>query len=215
MGTIRTNVHDHQYAEDAENTTYITTVKKTTSVLTSKETGSGDCEIKKKSKRNYLTKTYPKYYLSRSKKDSRDHKIYRSDQKKISQQPTKKAEVFAQLVNKMRALIQKMKTVIGAVTEKLSQNPNIRVETNYKRQADRKSPGALTSEVASVNRPPQTSPKREITGNPSSTNGQGNGTKLGENRSRSRTRITPRKDKFDPMETQETEDETPHQDKIQ
>ena len=38
LGTNRTNVHNHQYAEDAENTIYITTVKKTTNVLTGKET---------------------------------------------------------------------------------------------------------------------------------------------------------------------------------
>ena len=59
----------------------------------------------------------------------------RKGQKKISQ-PTKKQscymcetsvttkpEVVAQLVNEMRALIQEMKTIIEAVTEKLSKNP--------------------------------------------------------------------------------------------
>ena len=36
---------------------------------------------------------------------------------------TTKPEVVAQLVNKMRALIQQMKTIIEAVTEKLSKEP--------------------------------------------------------------------------------------------
>ena len=51
---------------------------------------------------------------------------------------TIKPEVVAQIVNKTRALIQDMKTVIEAVTEKLSKNP--RVATNQERQAksDRK-----------------------------------------------------------------------------
>ena len=48
-----------------------------------------------------------------------------------------------------------------------------------------------------------------------SPDGQGHGTKLGKNRSRSRIRTTPRKDRFEPMETKVTKDETPHQDKIQ
>ena len=58
--------------------------------------------------------------------------------KKISQQPKNKAvmcgtsaitklKVVAQLENEMRALIQEMETVIGAVTEKLSKDPNTRV----------------------------------------------------------------------------------------
>ena len=40
---------------------------------------------------------------------------------------------FAQLVNEMRALIQEMKTVIEAVTEKLSKDPNTRVATSQER----------------------------------------------------------------------------------
>ena len=124
-------------------------------------------------KRDYQTKTYSKYHLTRSKKDSRDYKICRCD-KKISQQPKNKAvmcetstttkpKVVAYFVNKMRALIQQMKTIIEAVTEKLSKDPNTRVATSQERQAkpDKKSSGALTSEVTSVAGPLQTPPKRK------------------------------------------------------
>ena len=41
-----------------------------------------------------------------------------------------KPKVIALLVNEMRALIQEMKTVIEAVTEKLSKDPNTRVATS-------------------------------------------------------------------------------------
>ena len=71
---------------------------------------------------------------------------------------TTKPEVVAQLVNEMRVLIQEMKTVIKAVAEKLSKDPNTRVVTSQERQAkpDRKSSRALTSEVTSVAGPLQT-----------------------------------------------------------
>ena len=114
---------------------------------------------------------------------------------------TSKPEVIAQLVNKMRALIQEMKIVIEAVTEKLSKDPNNRLATSQKRQArpDKKSSGALTSEVTSVAGPLQTSPKRKTKGKPLPDR-QGHGTKQEKNRSSSRMRTTPRKDRFESME---------------
>ena len=74
-------------------------------------------------------------------------------------------ELVAQFVNEMRELIQEVKTIIEAVTEKLSKDPNTRVATSLERQADRKCSEALTSEVTSVAGPLQTSPKKETTGN--------------------------------------------------
>ena len=67
-------------------------------------------------KKDYQTKTYSKYHLSRSKKDSRDYKICGSDKKNIptnkknkavvcETSATTKPEVVAQLINEMRALI--------------------------------------------------------------------------------------------------------------
>ena len=81
---------------------------------------------------------------------------------------TTKPEGVALLVNKTRALIQVMKTVIEAVTEKLSKDPNTRVATSQERHAkpNRKSSGALTSEVTSVAGPQQTPPKRKTKGPP-------------------------------------------------
>ena len=78
----------------------------------------------------------------------------------------------------MRALIQEIKTVIEAVTEKLSKDPNTRVATSQERQAKphRKSSGALTSEMISVAGPLQTPPKRKTKGN-SLLDRQGHGTK--------------------------------------
>ena len=66
----------------------------------------------------------------------------------------------------MRVLIQEMKTIIEAVTEKLSKDPNTRVATGQERQAkpDRNSSEALTSEVTSVAGPQQTAPKRKTKG---------------------------------------------------
>ena len=67
-----------------------------------------------------------------------------------------------------------MKTVIEAVTKKISKDPNTRVATSQERQAkpDGKSSGALTSEVTFVTGPLQTPPKKETTG-PSSSDRQG------------------------------------------
>ena len=81
---------------------------------------------------------------------------------------TTKPEVVPQLVNEMRALIQEMKTVIEAVPGKLSKDPNTRVATSQERQEkpDRKSSGALTSEVTSVAEPQQSPPKRKTKGTP-------------------------------------------------
>ena len=66
----------------------------------------------------------------------------------------------------MRPLILEMKTVIEAVTEKLSKDANVRVATSQERQAKpvRKSSGALTSEVTSVTGPLQTPSKRKTKG---------------------------------------------------
>ena len=71
-------------------------------------------------------------------------------------------KVVAHLVNKMRALIQEMKTVIEAVPEKLSKDPNTRVASSQERQAKpaRQSSVVLTSEVTSVAGQLQNSPKR-------------------------------------------------------
>ena len=68
--------------------------------------------------------------------------------------PTTKHEGVAQLINEMRVLNHEMKTVIEAVTEKLSIDPNTRVATSQEKQAkpDRKNSGALASEVTSVAR---------------------------------------------------------------
>ena len=46
---------------------------------------------------------------------------------------TTKPEVVAQLIIEMRALIQEMKTITEAVTEKLSKDPNTRIVTSQKR----------------------------------------------------------------------------------
>ena len=74
-----------------------------------------------------------------------------------------KPKVVSELVNEMRALIQEMKTVIEAITKKLSKDPNSRVATSQERQAkrDRKSSEALSSGVTSVAGPLQTPPKKK------------------------------------------------------
>ena len=66
LGTTRTNVHNDQYAKDVENMTCITTAKKTTSVLTAKETMALVLEIVKYGRKKKITKlkhtqniTYP------------------------------------------------------------------------------------------------------------------------------------------------------------
>ena len=76
---------------------------------------------------------------------------------------TTKPEVVAQLVNEMRVLIQEMKTIIEAVTEKLSKDPNTKVATSQERQSmpDKKNSGVLPSKVTSVTGPLQTLPKRK------------------------------------------------------
>ena len=85
---------------------------------------------------------------------------------------TTKSEVVAQHINEMRALILEIKTVIEAVMEKLSKDPNTRVVISQKRQAkpDRKSSEALTSKVTSVTEPLQTPLKRKTKGKRSSPN---------------------------------------------
>ena len=103
----------------------------------------------------------------------------------------------------MRTLIQEMKTVIEAVIEKLSKDPNTRVETSQERRAkpDRNSSGGLTSEVTSVAGPLQTPPKRKTKGKPPP-DGQAHRSKQQKNTSSSRTRTTPRKNRFEPTETE-------------
>ena len=51
-----------------------------------------------------------------------------------------KPKVVAQLINETRVLIQEMKTIIEAVTEKLSKNPNTRVATSQERQEELRGP---------------------------------------------------------------------------
>ena len=74
LGTTRTNVHDCQYAEDAENMTCIMTATKSAFVVFlaicqgNHSVGSRDCEV---SKKDYQTKTYSKYHIPKRKKDNR------------------------------------------------------------------------------------------------------------------------------------------------
>ena len=124
-------------------------------------------------KKDYQTKTYSKYHLTRSKKDGRDYNICGSDKKNIpttkkqscymcETSATTKPEVVAQLVNEMRVLTQEMKTIIEAVTEKLSNDPNTRIAASQERQvkSDRKRSGALTSERTSLAGLQQTPPQK-------------------------------------------------------
>ena len=131
---------------------------------------------------------------------------------------TTKPEVVAQLVNEMKALIQEIKTIIRAITENkppAKKDTNIEIATKKEKQTKNKeNPKAPITEVDSISRPPQTSPKRDTTKN-SPPDKQGHGSKLGKNRSRSRSRTTPTKNSFEASETMKIEYETPHQDKIQ
>ena len=165
--------------------TCITTTKKTTNVLIAKETLPLVLEIVKYGRKITKLKhtqniTYPE------KRRMVDYKICGSD-KKISRQPKNKTVMCVKpaqpqnpgwFVNKMRALIQKMKTVIEAVTEKLSTDPNTRV--------------ALTSKVTSATKDP--TPKK-TKGTPSTLpERQEHWYKTGKkNRSNSRTKTTPKK----------------------
>ena len=94
-----------------------------------------------------------------------------------------------------------MKTVREAITEKLSKDPNTKVATSQERQAnpDRKSSGALTSEVTSVTEPLQTPPKRETTRKSRLTDTKQE--KIDPDQERE---LPPRLDRFEPMETKET-----------
>ena len=95
-----------------------------------------------------------------------------------------------------------MKTIIEAVTEKLSKDPNTRVATSHERQAkpDKKSSEALTSEVTSVTGSLQTPPKRKTKGTPHPPMSRDIVQNRKKNKYSSRTRTTPRKDRFDPRE---------------
>ena len=77
--------------------------------------------------------------------------------------------------------IQEMKTLIRTFTEnkQLSkENSNTKDSTNHERQtkSNKENPKALSFEVASVARPPQTSPHKETIKKPPA-NGPGHGTK--------------------------------------
>ena len=113
---------------------------------------------------------------------------------------TTKPKVIAQLVNEMKALIQEVKTIIEAVTEKLSKDPNTKVATSQERQAkpDRKSSRALTSKVTSIAGLLQTPPKRKTKGGPPPLDGQGHGTKQ-------EKKIDPAQDKKLPQERTDLE----------
>ena len=80
---------------------------------------------------------------------------------------TAKPEVVAQLVNKMKALIQEITTIIRTVTENkppAKKDTNIKISTNKEKQAKNKeNPKAPLTEEDSITRPPQASPKRETT----------------------------------------------------
>ena len=132
--------------------TYITTAKKTTNVLTAKETMVLVLEIVRYGRKKKITKlkhtqniTHPeaRRMVETTKYVEMTKNIPTTEKESCymcETAATTKPEVVAQLVNKMRALIQVMKTVIEAVTEKLSKDPNTRVATSRERQAkpDRK-----------------------------------------------------------------------------
>ena len=154
MGTTRTNVHDHQYAED---TTYIHNDYqkdyKCANCQGNHGAGSRDCGIWKEEKEITKLKhiqniTYPEArtmveitkYMEMTKKYIPTNKAVTCETN-----ATTILKVVAQLVNEMRALIQKMKTVKEVVTEKLSKDPNTRVcnkprETGKAREEKLRSP---------------------------------------------------------------------------
>ena len=130
-----------------------------------------------------------------------------------------KPEVITQLINKMRMLIQEIKTIIKTVTEnkQLSkENTNTKDSINHERQtkSNKRNPKAFSFEVACIVRSPHTSPYEETIKNPAHFNRSGHGTKPEKNRSRStsRTRTTPTKNRFEALET---EDEIPYINKTQ
>ena len=75
---------------------------------------------------------------------------------------TTKSEIVAQLLNEMKTLIQEIKTIIRAVTENKTTSQK---DTNIEIATNKENPKALITEVDSVTRPPQTSPKRDSTKN--------------------------------------------------
>ena len=149
--------------------------------------GSRDCEVWKKKKKITKLKhtqnsTYPEarrmVEITKYVKETKNIPTTKKQSCHMREtSATTKAEVVAQLVNEMRALIQ-IKTIIEAVWEKLSKDPNTRVATSQERQTkpDRKSSRVLTSEVTSVAGPLETPPKRKTKGNPLP-DGQEHGTK--------------------------------------
>ena len=85
------------------------------------------------------------------------HQTYENNQTRI------KPEVITQLINVMRMLIQEMKTIIRTVTENKQfskENSNTKDTTNHERQtkSNKENRKALSFEVASITRSPQTSP---------------------------------------------------------
>ena len=135
------------------------TAKKTTNVRTAKETMAlvqeivryGRKEITKLNHSQNITYSEARRMVETTKYTGVTKKDISTTNKAVmcETSTTTKPEVDAQLVNEMKALIQEIKMVIGAVTEKLSKDPNNRVATSQERQAmpNRKSPGALTSNV--------------------------------------------------------------------
>ena len=130
LGTTRTNVHDHQYAEDAENNgIYNNCQNMLTNILAANETLVLVFEIVRYGRKKYITKlkhtqniTYPE--LRRMIETTKYMEVIKNipTNKAVmcETSATTKPEVIAQLVNEMRVLIQEMKTVIEAITEKLS-----------------------------------------------------------------------------------------------
>ena len=121
----------------------------------------------------------------------------------------------------MRILIQEMKTIIRTVTENKQiskENSNTKDSPNPETQtkSNKENPNPLSFEVASIVRPSQTSPYGEAIKKPPPSE-QRHGTKQEKNRSRStsRTRSNPTKNKFEALETMETEDESPYLSKTQ
>ena len=187
------------------------TAKKTTNVLIAKETMalvSRDCEVQKKEKEITKLKhtqniTYP---------EARRMVDLQNMQKWQRKCPNNQKTKLLYMWNKCNH-----KTQGGCPACKWNESADPgdenyyrcrwktlwrpRVATSQERQAkpDWKSSGALTSEVTSVAGPLQSPPKSKTNGN-SPPWRAGTWYKTGKNKSSSRTKTTPRKDRFEPME---------------
>ena len=169
--------------------------------------GSRDCEIWKKEKEIARLKLTKKITYPEARRMIETRKYTEVTKKNIpitskenyhmcETETTTKPEVVAQLVKEMKALIQEINAVIRAVTKNkppAKKDTNVEITTNKEKQTKNKeNPKAPITEVDSITRPPQTSPKRDTTKH-SPPDKQGHGPKLGKNRSRSRSRTTPTK----------------------